>query len=270
MLVELPVMCALFPALRHLSPDQKEKTLYGWTVGLFDSASHAKLFGAPIAASFKSNAKDLAFMNADGTTVKVVAAILVAMMIITTYLTSRQMILKTGWAEDPQQKLMQRLMVYGIPISLLISGTLFPIGVVIYSVTTNLFSLGQQFWVLRKYPPPVPAGKAATGTAPAGTASGPAMSSLTDMILGRKSKPAAKGTAAHAKGAPKGGGKALAPQPGAQPVNPQRGTPAKSPAAPGAAGSRADDGSRATSQGGAAKAKGTAGQGASAAKRGTA
>ena len=37
-------------------------------------------------------------------------------MIATTYLTSRQMILKTGWAEDPQQRMIQRLMLYGIPL----------------------------------------------------------------------------------------------------------------------------------------------------------
>ncbi|TMM40192.1 MAG: membrane protein insertase YidC [Actinobacteria bacterium] len=272
MVVQIPVMWALFHVLRHLNPNRAAvtKQISGWTINQFDSAANARLFGAPIAASFKSTAADLADMHANGTTVKIVAGALVAIMIITTYLTSRQMILKTGWAEDPQQRMIQRLMLYGIPISLLISGTVFPIGVVIYWVTTNLFSLGQQFWVLRKYPPPVPAGKAATGTARAGTASAPAMSSLTDMILGRKSKPAAKGTAANANGAPKVDGKALAPKPGAKPVNPKRGTPAKSPAAQGAAGSRADDGSRATSQGGAAKAKGTAGQGASAAKRGTA
>jgi YidC/Oxa1 family membrane protein insertase len=216
MLVQIPVMWALFHVLRHLSPDQKEKTLYGWTVALFDSASHAKLFGAPIAASFKSSAKDLAFMNADGTTVKVVAAILVAMMIITTYLTSRQMILKTGWAEDPQQKLMQRLMLYGIPISLLVSGTLFPIGVVIYWVTTNLFSLGQQFWVLRKYPPPPAATKTGTSGTPASTGS------LADLILGRKSK---KDASVVAAGTPKADN-ALAPKPGAKPVHPKK-APAK-------------------------------------------
>src|SRR5205085_4899313 len=112
--------------------------------------------------------------HAIGTTVKVVAAILVAIMIITTYLTSRQMILKTGWAEDPQQKMMQRLMLYGIPVSLLISGTVFPIGVVIYWVTTNVFSLGQQFWVLRKYPPPPTAGRTTGQPAKAGTAKAPA------------------------------------------------------------------------------------------------
>jgi YidC/Oxa1 family membrane protein insertase len=200
--------------LRHLSPDRTDKTLYGWTASLFDSASHAKLFGAPIAASFRSPAKDLALLHADGTTVKVVAAILVATMIVTTYLTSRQMILKTGWSEDRQQKLMQQLMLYGIPFSLLISGTLFPIGVVIYWVTTNLFSLGQQFWVLRKYPPPVTATAGATKTGAAGSSG-----SLADLILGRKPK---KATPAAASGTPKVEAKALGPKPGAKPVNPKK------------------------------------------------
>ena len=50
--------------------------------------------------------------------------------------------------------MIQKLMLYGVPASLLVSGALFPIGVVIYWVTTNLFSMGQQFYVLRKMPPP--------------------------------------------------------------------------------------------------------------------
>ncbi len=79
-------------------------------------------------------------------------------MMGTTFLTSRQMILKTGWSSDPQQRMIQKLMLYGIPFSLLLSGWYFPIGVIIYWVTQNLFSLGQQYWVLHKYPPPVTAG----------------------------------------------------------------------------------------------------------------
>src|SRR5947209_2979913 len=196
MVVQIPVMWSLFHVLRHLNPNRTDATkqIYGWTIGQFNSAAGARLFGAPIAASFKSTAADLADMHANGSTVKVVAGILVAIMIITTYLTSRQMILKTGWAEDPQQKMMQRLMLYGIPISLLISGTVFPIGVVIYWVTTNIFSLGQQYWVLRKYPPPPASGKAAAATAgkPVGKADTAPPASLTDMILGRKPKAAAK------------------------------------------------------------------------------
>ena len=129
------------------------KTLYGWTMAQFDSASTAKLFGAPIATSFRSSAAQVAALHANQTTIRIVAAVLVVIMIVTTFMTSRQMILKTGWSEDPQQRRIQQLMLFGVPVSLLFSGFYFPIGVVIYWVTTNAFSLGQQYWVLRKFPP---------------------------------------------------------------------------------------------------------------------
>ncbi|GAA0922992.1 membrane protein insertase YidC [Virgisporangium aurantiacum] len=164
MFLQIPVFLSLFHVLKRVRPGRTEeaKTLYGWTADQFDSAAHAKLFNAPLPAHFTSKADQLADLGGSGVTVKIVAGVLVAIMIATTFMTSRQMILKTGWSEDPQQRMIQKLMLYGIPFSLLISGGLFPIGVVIYWVTTNLFSLGQQFWVLRKYPPPKMA--AATGT----------------------------------------------------------------------------------------------------------
>jgi YidC/Oxa1 family membrane protein insertase len=154
----------LFHVLRHLKPTMPEamKTLYGWTVTQFDSASSAKLFGAPIAASFRSSPHQLAQLGAGGMTVMIVSGALIVAMIATTYLTSRQMIVKTGWVEDPQQRMLQRVMLYGVPLSLLISGLIFPIGVILYWVTTNLFSLGQQMWVLRRYPPPPPAASASS------------------------------------------------------------------------------------------------------------
>lgn len=156
MLVQIPVFLGLLHVLRHLKPtivSEHARTLYGWTLAQFDSAAQAHLFGAPIAATF----------GGGGLTVKVVAAVLIAVMIATTFLTSLQNIRRTGWAQEPQQRLVQRLMLYGIPASLLVSGVLFPIGVIVYWVTQNLFALGQQAWVLRKYPPPspLPAGPAA-------------------------------------------------------------------------------------------------------------
>lgn len=162
MFLQIPVFLGLFHVLKRVRPGRTEeaKTLYGWTADQFESAANATLFKAPIPAHFTSKADQLAQLGGSGVTVKIVAGVLVAMMIATTFMTSRQMILKTGWSEDPQQRMIQKLMLYGIPFSLLISGGLFPIGVVIYWVTTNLFSLGQQFWVLRKYPPPKMAGAA--------------------------------------------------------------------------------------------------------------
>ncbi len=256
MLIQIPVMWSLFHVLRHIKPTMPDylKSLYGWTIGQYDSAVHAKLFGAPITAAFRSSAADVASQGSSTLNVRIVAGVLVAIMIISTYLTSRQMILKTGWAEDPQQKMIQRLMLYGIPVTLLISGFSFPIGVVIYWTTTNIFSLGQQFWVLRKYPPPPNANKSLTGrsgTPSTGTKSGtgarttsakPGTGPVTRLGTNRAGKGTdGKGTGGRpipgkSTGGRKNGvpatvppavdGKALAPKPGAKPVNPKR-NPAK-------------------------------------------
>jgi YidC/Oxa1 family membrane protein insertase len=209
MFLQIPVFFGLFHVLRGVRPDvsDKRKVLYGWAIEQYDSASRAKLFGAPIVSAFNSKASFLAPLEASTTTVKIVAGLLVAIMIITTFLSSRQMILKTGWAEDPQQRMIQRLMLYGVPFSLLVSGYLFPIGVVIYWVVQNLFSLGQQYWVLRKYPPPPSATKPGAQT-------------------GRGGTPPRAGT--KVKEAPgdnvgKVDGKALGPRVGAKPVHPKKG-----------------------------------------------
>jgi YidC/Oxa1 family membrane protein insertase len=218
MFLQIPVFLGLFHVLRRLNPDNQAKTLYGWTVDQFDSATHARLFTGPIAAKFGSSASELAALDANGTTVKIIAAILVLTMMVTTYMTTKQMINRTGRATDPQQRMIQTLMLYGIPASLLVSGALFPIGVIIYWVTNNLFSLGQQQWVLRKYPPPA---VATTGKAPstgAGKAKGTAAKKTT-----AKGGTAKKATKAGTGTQPVVDGKALAPRPGAKPVNPKKG-----------------------------------------------
>jgi YidC/Oxa1 family membrane protein insertase len=149
-------------------------------------------------------------------------------MMATTFLTQRQMILKTGWAEDPQQLMIQRLMLYGIPFTLLFSGALFPIGVVIYWVTNNLFTLAQQQWVLRKFPPPQMANKGGTGARPApgtkvaGGPKGPVQPARTGGLFGRKTETEPVSPVVDTK--------ALAPKPGAKPVNPKKGArPANKP-----------------------------------------
>ena len=154
--LQAPVFLSLYHVLKRLDPTKERvETLYGWTTGEFESASVAKLFGAPISANFMSDASYLAEVGASGTTVKLVATVLITIMVATTYITQRQMIAKqqaAGTPTDPQQLMIQRLMLYGIPASLLISGALFPLGVVLYWCTTNVWSMGQQFYVLRRMP----------------------------------------------------------------------------------------------------------------------
>jgi YidC/Oxa1 family membrane protein insertase len=217
MFLQIPVFLGLFHVLKRLNPGNDQKTLYGWAVDQFNSASQAKLFTAPISGKFGSTPAELAALNANGTTVKIIAGVLVLIMMATTYLTSRQMIFRTGWAEDPQQRMIQRLMLYGIPASLLVSGAIFPIGVIIYWVTNNLFTLGQQQWVLRKFPPPPMPGRAPGKTTPATNRSPvqPAKSGLFN-----------RGKAVEVETRPTAP-KVAGPKPGAKPVNPKKGRPAK-------------------------------------------
>jgi YidC/Oxa1 family membrane protein insertase len=216
--LQIPVFISLFWILRRLDPLQTLNTeLYGWTDEQFRSASLAELFGAPIASQFfDDNFDRFASLDASLLTTRIVTGVLVIIMMVTTHLTAKQMILKTGWSTDQTQLMMQRLMVWGFPAMLLFSGAFFPIGVIIYWVVQNLFSLAQQQWVLRKYPPP-PSAKdtaaATNGAKPSGARAG--------------GKPAAKQQPAKGKGKkdapvqderPAVDGKQLAPRPGAKPV----------------------------------------------------
>jgi len=145
LLLQVPIFLGMFHVLRHLRPtitDPGTQMLYGWTVEQFHDASHATLLGAPLAASFSSG----------GPAVMLVAAVLITAMLTTTFLTTRLSMAQNGPAEDPRQRLVQRLMRYGIPLSMLVSSVLFPVGVVLYWTTTNVFALGQQAWLSRRHP----------------------------------------------------------------------------------------------------------------------
>jgi YidC/Oxa1 family membrane protein insertase len=48
----------------------------------------------------------------------------------------------------------QKVLLYVLPLFFAISGVNFPIGVLVYWLTTNLWSMGQQFYVIRRMPAP--------------------------------------------------------------------------------------------------------------------
>ena len=55
----------------------------------------------------------------------------------------------------------QKMMLYILPLVFGVGGINFPIGVLIYWTTTNLWTMGQQFFVIRRMPTPgSPAAKA--------------------------------------------------------------------------------------------------------------
>jgi YidC/Oxa1 family membrane protein insertase len=152
-LPQIPVFLSLFHVLRRLAPDKQG--LYSWSNELTDEAAKAKLFGAPISASFDmSGAKETAILEiADYTTIRIVAFALIVIMCVTTFVTQKQIMSRSGPVEG-QAATVQKFMLYGMPLSLFVSGFFFPIGVLLYWFTNNLWTLGQQFFILRKMPPP--------------------------------------------------------------------------------------------------------------------
>ncbi|MEO6204561.1 MAG: membrane protein insertase YidC, partial [Mycobacteriales bacterium] len=158
LILQLPVFFALFSVIREFKPGAAAK--YGLTADQLVEGGKAKVFGAPISAAFNSSADLLAKLDGNATVVKVVAVTMIVLMGATTFWTQKQMMARGGMVTDPQQQQIQKFMLYVLPFSFAIFGFTFPIGVLLYWLTTNIWSMGQQRWVIARMPPLPPAGKA--------------------------------------------------------------------------------------------------------------
>jgi YidC/Oxa1 family membrane protein insertase len=157
--MQAPVFISLFHVLRLIGTPKSAALYqeYHWTQEEATSAGAAKLFGgAPIAASFREQADRLAALGGDLTTTRIVAGVLIVLMVAATYITQRQIIARSSQTQviDGQQAMIQKLLLYGMPASLFVSGFLFPIGVLLYWFTNNLWTMGQQFYILKRMPHP--------------------------------------------------------------------------------------------------------------------
>jgi YidC/Oxa1 family membrane protein insertase len=200
LLLQIPLFIALYHVFNAVSraPTQiaggilKFKGTSGLTGGYYDPHTHAlgtlvnghvvasskgaevaglataKFGGITLSSALTSSKKTLDLFGADGTTVKVIAAIMIVFMAVTVYITQHQ-IMSRGGPVDPQQQKIQRVMLYGSPVMLAIFGLRFPIAVLVYWLVTNTWSMAQQVFILRKMPP-VLAGTSA-GTASSGASS---------------------------------------------------------------------------------------------------
>jgi len=86
----------------------------------------------------------------------VLLIILVALMIGTQFFTQLQIVSKnlSPEAKTGQAYQMQRIMLWIIPFAMIFSGVAFPLGVVTYWFFNNLWTMGQQFLVIREMPTP--------------------------------------------------------------------------------------------------------------------
>ena len=150
LLLQLPVFFALFTVIRNFKTDAE--AMFGLTAQQLSEGAAAQVFGAPISAAFNSPSALIDDLGANHTTVRVVAFLMVIGMGASTFWTQRQMMQRTG-TTDPQQIMVQKLLLYVLPLSFAVSGVFFPIGVLLYWLTTNVWSMGQQAYVIKRMPP---------------------------------------------------------------------------------------------------------------------
>lgn len=205
LVVQLPVFFALFNVLRAVAEGEIK---YGLTPRVVHSARNAHILWATIADRIVTSPLP-PYHLAPGVPVSAMIEIGIVVLIsaTTTFMTVRQSV-KRGIGQpgqDPNNPMAnsQKYMMYIAPLFAL-SGLYWQFGLVMYWVTTNLWTLGQQYVLFRNMAPITTAADADSATAPAakGTA-GPAGTTVSKgattrstSARGTASKPAAKGTAA--------------------------------------------------------------------------
>ena len=149
-LLQAPIFFALFRVLNVGVAQEKPIGVFEWAQYqyLLASAHDAEIFGVPLYATFAH-----ADETPDPTNTRILAVILIILMSATSFLTQRQLLLKNTASDNPIAQQM-KIMMYIFPVMFAVGGLNFPIGVLIYWFTTNLWTMGQQFWVIRNNPQP--------------------------------------------------------------------------------------------------------------------
>jgi YidC/Oxa1 family membrane protein insertase len=158
-LLQSPVFFALFRMLYAL-PDiasGKKPPIGPMTAELAAQANASTIFGAPLSATFQHTiliVNGVSTQIPSTTNTKIVCVVMIILMSSSQFISMRQLLMKNMPAsalDNPAAK-MQKNMMYLMPLMFIFSGVTFPIGVLLYWLTTNLWTMGQQFYTIRRMP----------------------------------------------------------------------------------------------------------------------
>lgn len=158
MLIQMPFFFALFQVLSGISSakagGQGIGAMSPEQVKQFDEST---IFGAPLSASLLHGG------GGNQMSVWILSIVMILAMTASQFITQKQIMAKNMSEEALASPFMrqQKMMLYILPVVFGVGGINFPIGVLIYWTTTNLWTMGQQFFVIRRMPTPgSPAAKA--------------------------------------------------------------------------------------------------------------
>ncbi|GGR74641.1 membrane protein insertase YidC [Streptomyces humidus] len=151
-LAQSPFFFALYHVLNGIATGDKIGVI---NEQLLESARKAHIFGAPLAAKFTDGSVKVEALGASLTDVRVVTAVMIVLMSASQFFTQRQLMTKnvdTSVKTPFMQQ--QKMLMYVFPVMFAVFGINFPVGVLVYWLTTNVWTMGQQMYVIRNNPTP--------------------------------------------------------------------------------------------------------------------
>ena len=148
LLIQMPIFLSLFRVINNVPRVAAGEidAVGGMTVELATQMDSASVFGIPLSATF---------LTGDLST-KLLTAVLIVIMAGTQFWTQRQMMTKnmSEAALDNPFMQQQKMMLYLMPVVFGIGGIYFPLGVLIYWLVSNTWTMVQQMIVIRSMPTP--------------------------------------------------------------------------------------------------------------------
>jgi len=154
LLIQMPIFFSLFSVLTEA---REGKAGVGFlTKQLSQQFGHAYLFSGDFKAPLNLSIQSALALHPANTVVVVIAAIMVVIMTASQFITQLQIMSKN---QSPEMKAspmyrQQRVLLYILPLVFAFSGFAFPIGVMFYWLTSNIWTMAQQFLVIRNMPTP--------------------------------------------------------------------------------------------------------------------
>ncbi|WP_029089736.1 membrane protein insertase YidC [Brevibacterium album] len=153
LLVQMPIFLSLFRVIMNV-PQVAEghmDAVGGMTRDLAVSMDHAVVLGIPLSASFLDPGEGVNVLW-----VRILTAILIVIMAGMMFLTQRHMMTKNMSEAAMNNPFMQqqKMMLYLMPVVFGIGGVYFPLGVLIYWLISNGWTMGQQTVIIRNMPTP--------------------------------------------------------------------------------------------------------------------
>ncbi|GAA3706438.1 hypothetical protein GCM10022377_20190 [Zhihengliuella alba] len=153
LLIQMPFFFALFTVLNnaHLASDAGEG-IGALTPEQTHNFAVSEIFGAGLSDTF------LGTFNSGEPQVQVIvlSVLMIIAMVASQFITQRQIMTKNMTKEALEGPFMQqqKMMLYILPLVFGIGGINFPIGVLIYWTATNVWTLAQQYYIIRRNPTP--------------------------------------------------------------------------------------------------------------------